>query len=450
MDEKKYQIFVSSTYVDLIEARKKIIETVLNLYHFPVGMEMFSADDSEQWEIIKETIDASDYYIVIIGHKYGSISPSTGISYTEMEYDYAKSIGVPVLAFIRERDVLTSPDEREADFSKTERLNSFIDKAQSSKVCDFWISLEDLATKVAVALPKIMRRKPRVGWVRGNQLISTEVSNELAGLSTENRDLRKKLRELESQLSTDVPVLALVGINQDFLFGFNNKVETLDYYEPVTWKDIPESLIEELTDTDLDEFNGNLPQNNVIDKYNRSLILYTNRLENFITVTPVLENKGRKVATDIYVEIELPEFIVALNDSNEGFFKSPPVINLPLHPIEIAEKRAKARRIFNFIGTERVKMNEGDFIDGKGVFLNAQSRIMPRIYRKDASSWVNYERNCITLRAKKLLQSLSLKFDDITLFPIKEGEGVIKFKIICEEIKEPIYFTHQVTVAGDK
>ncbi|EAB3797989.1 DUF4062 domain-containing protein, partial [Salmonella enterica] len=74
MENKKYQVFVSSTYVDLIDARKKIIETVLSLYHFPVGMEMFSADDSEQWDIIKETIDASDYYVIIIGHKYGSVS----------------------------------------------------------------------------------------------------------------------------------------------------------------------------------------------------------------------------------------------------------------------------------------------------------------------------------------------------------------------------------------
>jgi hypothetical protein len=64
MDEIKYQIFVSSTYKDLIEAREKIIETILKLYHFPVGMEMFSADDDEQWEVIKDTIDISDYYVL--------------------------------------------------------------------------------------------------------------------------------------------------------------------------------------------------------------------------------------------------------------------------------------------------------------------------------------------------------------------------------------------------
>ena len=49
--EKKYQIFISSTYTDLIEERKKVRDTILNMLHFPVGMEVFGAADEEQWEI---------------------------------------------------------------------------------------------------------------------------------------------------------------------------------------------------------------------------------------------------------------------------------------------------------------------------------------------------------------------------------------------------------------
>ena len=97
MDEKKYQIFVSSTFEDLKQERSKVIETILNLYHLPFGMEMFSAGDEEQWKIIQDTIVSSDYYIVIIGHRYGS-ETTKGISYTEMEYDYAKSksMAIPI------------------------------------------------------------------------------------------------------------------------------------------------------------------------------------------------------------------------------------------------------------------------------------------------------------------------------------------------------------------
>ena len=64
--EKKYQVFISSTYTDLIDARNAAINTVLESYNFPVGMEMFGADNDEQWTIIKDLIDSSDFYILII------------------------------------------------------------------------------------------------------------------------------------------------------------------------------------------------------------------------------------------------------------------------------------------------------------------------------------------------------------------------------------------------
>lgn len=102
--DKKYQVFISSTYLDLIPEREKARDVILSMYHFPIGMEMFSAADEEQWEIIKETIDSSDYYVLIIGKRYGSTipndKPDAGISYTEKEYRYALSQGIPILTFI--------------------------------------------------------------------------------------------------------------------------------------------------------------------------------------------------------------------------------------------------------------------------------------------------------------------------------------------------------------
>lgn len=91
--EKKYQVFISSTYTDLAKAREKVRDAILSMMHFSVGMEMFSAADEEQWEIIRDTIDSSDYYVLIVGHRYGSVIESgddAGISYTEKEFRYAK------------------------------------------------------------------------------------------------------------------------------------------------------------------------------------------------------------------------------------------------------------------------------------------------------------------------------------------------------------------------
>lgn len=85
--DKKYQIFVSSTYEDLKEERDQAIKAILEMGHIPVGMEMFSAADEEQWQLIARQIEATDYYIIIVGHRYGS-ETREGISYTEKEFDY--------------------------------------------------------------------------------------------------------------------------------------------------------------------------------------------------------------------------------------------------------------------------------------------------------------------------------------------------------------------------
>src|SRR5688572_21788241 len=97
-DDKKYQVFVSSTYQDLQEERRQVIHALLELDCIPSGMELFPAADEDQWSLIKGVIDDCDYYVVILGGRYGSLGPE-GLSYTEMEYRYAIEKGKPVAAF---------------------------------------------------------------------------------------------------------------------------------------------------------------------------------------------------------------------------------------------------------------------------------------------------------------------------------------------------------------
>lgn len=96
----RYRIFVSSTYEDLRAERQQATQAILEAGSFPSGMELFPASDDAQWELIKRVIEESDYYIAIIGGKYGSVG-AEGKSYTEMEYDFAVERGVPVLGFVR-------------------------------------------------------------------------------------------------------------------------------------------------------------------------------------------------------------------------------------------------------------------------------------------------------------------------------------------------------------
>ena len=151
MEGKKYQVFISSTYTDLISARAKVSEQILTMYHFPIGMEMFSAGDDDQWTVITNTIDKSDYYVLILGNRYGSIAED-GMSYTEKEYDYAKSKGIPIMAFIKDRNIPTVPSERESDPEIIKKLDNFIGKAKQGKMCNFWQNEDELSAQVAAAL----------------------------------------------------------------------------------------------------------------------------------------------------------------------------------------------------------------------------------------------------------------------------------------------------------
>jgi hypothetical protein len=47
-------------------------------------MEAFPAADATPWELIRSMISDSDYYVLIVGGKYGSTGPD-GISYTESQ-----------------------------------------------------------------------------------------------------------------------------------------------------------------------------------------------------------------------------------------------------------------------------------------------------------------------------------------------------------------------------
>lgn len=87
--EKKYQVFISSTYEDLKDERLGVIASLLTANCIPVGMEQFTASGLSQWEYIKTMIDMSDYYILILAGRYGSVELESGLGYTEKEFDYA-------------------------------------------------------------------------------------------------------------------------------------------------------------------------------------------------------------------------------------------------------------------------------------------------------------------------------------------------------------------------
>lgn len=200
MSTVKFQVFVSSTYDDLKEERSQVIKAILEMGHIPVGMEMFSAADEEQWKIITRQIDESDYYVVIVGNRYGSISG--GVSYTEKEYDYAVSKAIPALGFIVDSTVEPLAKHIDKEDSKIAALLKFKAKVKQRPV-GFWKTADDLHGKVSIALMKAFHTIPRIGWTRATSIAGPEVTQELSRLSRENAELRSQLEVAKNQEAID-------------------------------------------------------------------------------------------------------------------------------------------------------------------------------------------------------------------------------------------------------
>ncbi len=203
--DKRYQIFISSTYSDLKEERNKVMQTIMSLDCIPAGMELFPAMDEEQFEFIKRIIDDCDYYLLIVGARYGSIDEN-GVSYTEKEYDYAVNKGIPVLAFLHDNIPSIPIDKADLDNNLRKKLNKFYKKVKKGRLVQHWKNADDLNAKVAISLPKTIKMFPRTGWVKANLMTNGESLQEINELRKENELLKayKAKHEKNIEFSIDI------------------------------------------------------------------------------------------------------------------------------------------------------------------------------------------------------------------------------------------------------
>lgn len=94
---KMYSAFISSVYTSLLDERALIIDAMLNYNVFPICMEHFAVSDNRRFEDISDYIFNSDFFILILGNEYGS-TDRDGISWTQKEYQYAKTMDMDILA----------------------------------------------------------------------------------------------------------------------------------------------------------------------------------------------------------------------------------------------------------------------------------------------------------------------------------------------------------------
>lgn len=206
MNNKRYQIFVSSTYEDLKEERSKVIQALLKINCIPIGMENFNAADEDQFTVIKELISSCDYYVLILGGRYGSIEEHSQKSYTQLEYEYAKLQDIPTIAFFRKNVDELPVNKVETDNSKKDKLENF-KKLVLGQLCMPYTTSDNLALNVITSISELISKHPRCGWVRGDSISSDEANVKILQLQKENDALKNELSAFRTQEEQNLKTL---------------------------------------------------------------------------------------------------------------------------------------------------------------------------------------------------------------------------------------------------
>ena len=244
---KRYQVFVSSTFLDLRDERQVVLQALSESDYIPAGMELFPPADGSAWQTIQDVIDLTDYYILIIAGRYGA-QDDEGQSYTEREYDMAVASGRVIIPLLHDKPTR----RRVRDGTETEqwkKLQKFRQRIKDNHpVCGYWNSTDKLVLRVLRGLTNAVKHNPTPGWVRANQVPSeADVQSAMA--------TRRRVEELEAQLDrlrTTPPAEAegLAGGEEVFEVQFTVTTTLderhLDGSIQTTWNDIFDAVAPKL------------------------------------------------------------------------------------------------------------------------------------------------------------------------------------------------------------
>lgn len=227
--KKKLQIFVSSTYTDLKEERQAAVEAILKAGHIPAGMELFTSGNQSQMTTIRRWIDESDAYMLILGGRYGSIEAESGLSYTELEYDYAVTQEIPTFAVVIKEDALQhkvkSLGAGAIETENAQKLRAFRDKVLSN-MSSFFEDHKDIKLTVHETLADFLRQHDFVGWVRAQDVpdiapFLSQITN-LTQRDNELSEMNKSLAVELAKLRKESPEHSSVGEYEELFATLNS------------------------------------------------------------------------------------------------------------------------------------------------------------------------------------------------------------------------------------
>jgi hypothetical protein len=204
--ERRLQVFVSSTYEDLKSERQAAVEAILANGHIPAGMELFASGDESQLKVIRDWIEASDVFLLILGFRYGSIEPNSKKSYIQLEYEYAQTLRKPCFACVAHEEI-REPRIKEFGSIALETMNASkyatFRKQVLSNLVSFWHSKEEIKFEVSRKMNEFERRADLLGWVRADRAVeSNPLIRRMAEIVEKHSARFQVARDLENEMAT--------------------------------------------------------------------------------------------------------------------------------------------------------------------------------------------------------------------------------------------------------
>jgi len=117
-------------------------------------MEFFGVRAEQPVETYLQEVQKSDVLVVIVGHRYGTIVPDLGISYSEAEYSEGYRLEKPCLVYIWDENVPILPRHMARDLQKLALLEKWKATLQEHHTVATFQDGSSLAVQVAADLPR--------------------------------------------------------------------------------------------------------------------------------------------------------------------------------------------------------------------------------------------------------------------------------------------------------
>lgn len=158
----KKTVFISSTFRDLKECRRKVWDA-LEEYNVNIrGMEKFGARTQNSLRTSLAEVESSDIYLGIIAFRLGSIDKKSGKSITQIEYEKANELQKDILIYIMDEENSKSYI-KDIDFNKNhEKLKVFKSVLKENHTIDTFINEDDLIEKLKRRFNEILSKKEKI------------------------------------------------------------------------------------------------------------------------------------------------------------------------------------------------------------------------------------------------------------------------------------------------